>query len=304
MASIIFRCASGRPGSVKGWRVLGRQYATTSLSSTIKISSVPAPHAGNIAVVSFNRPRARNAISRQLLSELNGVVEGLHRESGLGSTRALILASESDEAFCAGADLKERLSMTPDDVAAFLKDLRHTFTRLSTLPIPTISAISSTAFGGGLEVALCTNFRVMASTAAVGLPETRLAIIPGAGGTYRLPALIGPTRARDLILTGRRVLGAEAYFIGLCDRLVQINEEQQKGPGVARGLVLEQAIEMANTICEGGPVAIRAAMQAVNGWTKGEKSENAAYEMVIPTQDRTEALKAFGEKRKPVFKGR
>lgn len=144
----------------------------------------------------------------------------------------------------------------------------------------------------------------MASTAAVGLPETRLAIIPGAGGTYRLPALIGPTRARDLILTGRRVLGAEAYFIGLCDRLVQINEEQQKGPGVARGLVLEQAIEMANTICEGGPVAIRAAMQAVNGWTKGEKSENAAYEMVIPTQDRTEALKAFGEKRKPVFKGR
>lgn len=189
-------------------------------------------------------------------------------------------------------------------VAAFLKNLRGTFTRLSTLPIPTISAISSTAFGGGLELALCTNFRVLASTATVGLPETRLAIIPGAGGTFRLPALIGPNRARDLVLTGRRVMGPEAYFLGLCDRLVEITEDERNGAGVARGKVLEQAVQLATDICEGGPVAIRAAMQAVNGWEQGEKSENAAYEMVIPTEDRTEALKAFGEKRKPVFKGR
>jgi methylglutaconyl-CoA hydratase len=186
---------------------------------------------------------------------------------------------------------------------AFLARLRGTFSRLSTLPIPTISAISSTAFGGGLELGLCTNFRVMSSTASVGLPETRLAIIPGAGGTYRLPALIGETRARDMILTGRRVGGAEAYFLGLADRLVQITEEQ-KGPGVARGLVLEQAVEMATTICEGGPVAIRAAAQALNTWRAGEQSENAAYEIILPTEDRMEALKAFGDKRKPVFKGK
>lgn len=188
---------------------------------------------------------------------------------------------------------------------AFLKNLRGTFARLSTLPIPTISAISSNAFGGGLELALCTNFRVMASTALVGLPETRLAIIPGAGGTYRLPALIGQSRARDLILTGRRVSGEEAYFIGLCDRIVQITEDEVKGgAGVAKGKVLEQAVEMATVICEGGPIAIRAAMQAVSGWEKGEQSENAAYDQVIPTDDRTEALRAFGEKRKPAFKGR
>jgi methylglutaconyl-CoA hydratase len=143
----------------------------------------------------------------------------------------------------------------------------------------------------------------MSSTASVGLPETRLAIIPGAGGTYRLPALIGETRARDLILTGRRVAGAEAYFLGLADRLVQINEDQ-KGPGVARGLVLEQAVDMATTICEGGPVAIRAAAQALNTWRAGEPSENAAYEIILPTEDRMEALKAFGDKRKPVFKGK
>lgn len=186
----------------------------------------------------------------------------------------------------------------------FLASLRSTFTRLSTLPIPTISAVSSIAFGGGLELALCTNFRVLASTASVGLPETRLAIIPGGGGTYRLPALVGEARARDMVLTGRRVSGEEAYFIGLADRIVQINEEELGGAGVARGKILEEAINMATTICEGGPVAIRAAMQAVNGWKSGEKSENQAYEMILPTQDRLEALKAFGEKRKPSFKGR
>ncbi len=106
--------------------------------------------------------------------------------------------------------------------AAFLLNLRKTFTCLSTLPIPTISAISSLALGGGLELALSTNMRVLASTAIVGLPETRLGIIPGAGGTHRLPALIGLGRARDLILTGRRVTAAEAYFLGIADRLVEI----------------------------------------------------------------------------------
>lgn len=187
----------------------------------------------------------------------------------------------------------------------FLSTLRETFARLASLPIPTISAVSSTAFGGGLELALCTNFRVMSSTAVVGLPETRLAIIPGAGGTYRLPALIGQSRARDLILTGRRVSGEEAYFIGLCDRIVQITEEEEKGgAGVARGKVFEQAVELAKTICEGGPIAIRAAMKAVERCALGQESENDAYDMVLPTEDRMEALRAFGEKRKPEFKGR
>jgi methylglutaconyl-CoA hydratase len=106
--------AAARHG-VAGRGLKAVRYSSGSLSSSIKISSVPAPHAGNIAVISLNRPRARNAISRQLLSELGGVVEGLHAEGGKGSTRALILASESDEAFCAGADLKERLTMTQDE---------------------------------------------------------------------------------------------------------------------------------------------------------------------------------------------
>jgi len=151
---------------------------------------------------------------------------------------------------------------------------------------------------------LTTHLRVFASCATVALPETRLAIIPGAGGTYRLPALIGLNRARDLILTGRRVSGAEAYFLGICNRLVEVPPEEVQVEGRARGLVLEEAVRLAREICEGGPIAIGAAMKAVDGCALGEKAENAAYEMVVRTEDRDEALKAFREKRKPVFKGR
>jgi methylglutaconyl-CoA hydratase len=154
-----------------------------------------------------------------------------------------------------------------------------------------------------MELALTTHMRVFASTATVALPETRLAIIPGAGGTYRLPALIGLSRARDLILTGRRVGAPEAYFLGLCDRLVEVKLEDAQQPGVARGKALEEAVKLARDICDGGPIAIKAALAAVEGCALGEKAENAAYEIVVKTKDRDEALVAFREKRKPVFKG-
>lgn len=299
----LLRQTSQQISSVRN-AVRGSSASYSSLQSTIKISNLPAPHAGIITVLSLNRPGVRNAISKQLLSELRQVLDNVKAEGGKGSTRALVLASESDAAFCAGADLKERVSMSREEVEAFLSEVRSTFTTLANLPIPTLSAISSTAFGGGLELALCTHFRVFSSTATVALPETRLAIIPGAGGTFRLPAIIGVNRARDMILTGRRVSGPEAYFLGLCDRLVEITEDEQQGAGVARGKVLEQAVALAREICEGGPIALRAAMQAVSGWQRGQESESEAYEMVIPTEDRREALQAFAEKRKPAFKGR
>lgn len=283
---------------------IARHASYSTAESPVKITSIPAPHSGSIKVISLNRPSARNAISRGLLSSLSDEVESVHAEGSTGPTRAVILASESDACFCAGADLKERLGFSQRETEQFLINLRSTFSRIAALPVPTISAISSTAFGGGLELALCTHLRVFASTAVVGLPETRLAIIPGAGGTYRLPAIIGQARARDLILTGRRVGGPEAYFLGMCDRLVEVTEEDLKTPGATRTKILDQAIRLARDVCEGGPVAIRAALEAVEGCAFGEKSENAAYEKVLMTEDRTEALKAFGEKRAPVFKGR
>jgi methylglutaconyl-CoA hydratase len=196
--------------------------------------------------------------------------------------------------------------------ASFLENLRGTFRELSSLPIPTICAVSSLALGGGLELALCTHLRVFASTAQVGLPETRLGIIPGAGGTYRLPGLIGLARARDLILTGRRVSAAEAYFLGIADRLVEVvpeaGQEGSDGEGKeelmrrAKEEVLKEAVRLAGEICEGGPVAVRSALQAV-GYAR-EEVENKMYERVVGTSDRDEALLAFREKRRPVFTGR
>lgn len=169
-----------------------------------------------------------------------------------------------------------------------------------------MSAISSVALGGGLELALSTHFRVLSSNATVGLPETRLGIIPGAGGTHRLPALIGLSRARDLILTGRRVAAPEAYFLGIADRLVEVVPEDERDGsdilGEARKAALSEAVRLAQEICEGGPIGVRAALQAV-AWAR-EEVENKMYERVVNTEDRHEALKAFQEKRKPVFTGR
>lgn len=146
---------------------------------------------------------------------------------------------------------------------------------------------------------------MLSSNAAVGLPETRLGILPGAGGTYRLPGLIGLGRARDLILTGRRVAAPEAYFLGIADRLVEVVPEDGKEDQLlptARKLALAEAVRLAQEISEGGPVAIRAALQAVE-WARPEK-EAEMYQRVVNTEDRNEALKAFQEKRKPIFKGR
>ena len=195
--------------------------------------------------------------------------------------------------------------------ANFLENLRGTFAEISSLPIPTISAVSSLALGGGLELALCTHLRVFASTAQVGLPETRLGIIPGAGGTYRLPGLIGLGRARDLVLTGRRVSASEAYFLGIADRLVEVVEKDEQGGKEggkeelmkrAKEEVLKEAVRLAGEICEGGPVAVRSALQAV-GHAR-EEVENKMYERVLGTSDRDEALLAFREKRRPLFTGR
>ncbi|KAK8243474.1 ClpP/crotonase-like domain-containing protein [Phyllosticta capitalensis] len=278
--------------------------SSTSSGPLVKLTSIPAPHCGSIRILSLNRPESRNAISKALLAELAHHVNQIANEGEKQSTRALIVASEVDTSFCAGADLKERATFTPEQTTEFLSSLRGTLSTLSRLPIPTISAVSSLAFGGGLELALSTHLRVFGSNAVVALPETRLGIIPGAGGTYRLPALVGLNRARDLVLTGRRVAGPEAYFLGLCDRLVQVLPEEMEQEGKPREKVLAEAVRLATEICEGAPVAIAAAMAAVEGCAGGEAVENQMYDLVVKTEDRNEALRAFREKRKPVFKGR
>lgn len=152
----------------------------------------------------------------------------------------------------------------------------------------------------------------------MGLPETRLGIIPGAGGTYRLSALVGVPQARKLVITGRRISGAEAYRLGMADHLVDMSmrsQDKECATGTEQSLVdrialadarqgvLDEAVKLAEEICEGGPIAVRAAIQAFqNG--PNEDTENALYDQVLKTEDRDEALRAFAEKRKPVFRGR
>ncbi|CCF42159.1 enoyl-CoA hydratase/isomerase [Colletotrichum higginsianum] len=293
-------------------------YSTSTASDSnqplITVTQLPAPGSGHIRILELNRPKARNALSKALLSQLRAEVDAVHAqydpESGAelpqkqifggaagkdvkGPTRALVLASAVETSFCAGADLKERRGFTQEETDEFLHNLRSTFTSLQNLPIPTISAISSLALGGGLELALSTHFRVLSSNAQIGLPETRLGIIPGAGGTHRLAPPLS------------------AYFLGIADRLVEIthDEAEKAGEGdkdkgvllAARRAVLSESVRLAGEICEGGPIAVRAALQAV-AWAR-EEVENKMYERVVATEDRNEALKAFQEKRKPVFKG-
>ncbi len=267
-------------------------YSTTTSGSPPFITATDrrAPHTGLIRILTLNHPPTRNALSRQLLHELRAQVSALTAPDS--AVRVLILASGLPTAFCAGADLKERATFDAAQTRAFLSDLRATFALLAALPRPSIAAVHGVALGGGLELALGATFRVMAADAAVGLPETRLAIIPGAGGTYRLRECVGSARALDLILTGRRVDGVEAARIGLCERLVQGGREE----------VLAEALALAESICEGGPLAIDAALEAVRAGRA--EVENEMYERVVRTEDRDRALLAFAEKRRPVFTGR
>jgi len=186
--------------------------------------------------------------------------------------------------------------MTREDVDTFLASLRGLLKTLETLPIPTISAISGFALGGGLELALATDIRIVAPSAQLALPETRLGIIPGAGGTYRLPRLVGQSKALDIVLSGRRVHAMEAVLIGLANMCVDIGTEEE-----GRERTLDAATEFAREICMGAPQAVRIAKSVVIA--EDEEAENRGYLEVVATKDRDEALKAFAEKRKPVFSG-
>jgi methylglutaconyl-CoA hydratase len=285
-----------------------RPYSTPASPSTMKIEDHDAPHTGKIRVLLMNQPVNRNALSRNFCKDLSDQIEEIKSQQSSqitkDSIRALVLASNLDNAFCAGADLKERKDMNPEEVKEFLTGVRNSFTDLEHLPIPTISAVSSYALGGGLELALCTTLRVFASTAVVGLPETRLAIFPGAGGTYRLPRVIGLDKARELILTGRRVSAVEALSLGICNRLIEVSESEAQKAGVARTKALEASLELARQICEGGPIGVQQALVAVNDWERGEEGMLGPYKVVTESDDRMEALRAFGEKRKANYKGR
>ncbi|KAH9492046.1 hypothetical protein Btru_029359 [Bulinus truncatus] len=250
-----------------------------------------------IAVVSMRRFRYKNAMGRNIIQKFIDAMQELKFQNNI---RVAVIRSEVRGVFCAGADLKERLQMTNQEVNLFVSKLRYTISELQNLPMPTIAAIDGAALGGGLEMALGCDLRVAASNAKIGLVETSLAIIPGAGGTQRLPRIISPALAKELIFTSRVLDGNQAKEYGVVNHCVE-----QNNAGDAAYL---RALQLAEEILPQGPIALRMAKAAINRGIEveieaGMRYEEAYYAQVVPTKDRIEGLVAFREKRRPKYEG-
>ena len=247
-----------------------------------------------ILTLTLNRPEVMNAFNFALLHALREQIETVRFRP---EVRVLIVTGAGQKAFCSGADLKERLSLSDVQVREFIMTIRNLFTSIEQLSKPVIAAVNGVALGGGTELALACDLRILARNATMGLTETRLAIIPGGGGTQRLPRLIGRGKAKELIFTGRRVDAQEALQIGLVNKICEPAD------------LLAECIKMAAMICETGPIAVEQAKYAINYGLEtdihtGLAIESNAYWITIPTEDRQEGLAAFREKRKPVYKGK
>lgn len=275
------------------WQFLtSRGLILESVSDSVKLQRLSDSDSG-IVELSLDRPSVKNAIGKDMLGGLQHSLETLSRDL---STKVMMINSSVPKVFCAGADLKERRAMSPVEAQSFVNTLRSTFTILEELSIPTIAVIEGAALGGGLEMALSCDLRICGEDAVMGLPETGLAIIPGAGGTQRLARLVGKSRAKELIYTGRKVSGTDALLMGLVNHCVPA------------GSAYSKALDIAREINEKGPVALRMAKQAINGGfdmdlASALRLEEECYEQVLNTKDRLEGLAAFAEKRKPLYTG-
>jgi len=246
---------------------------------------------GNVATIRLNRPDRHNALGSRTVDEL---AEALDAIEGSREARAVILTGAGEKAFCSGVDLKERAAMDADERWAHNRALNAFARRLARLQLPTIAALNGLAFGGGLEITLACDFRIAVEGATFSLPEVGIGIVPGAGGTQRLPRLIGPTRAKEMILTGRRIDAETALDMGLVSRVV------------APDLLAEEARKLAEEISANSPLAIAYAKAAVDLASEttseqGLRYETAAIRTTLASEDYAIGLAAFAEKRKPEF---
>lgn len=257
------------------------------------LATVRVDAEGNgLRVLTLDRPPV-NALGRQLVSDLETALAGLAAD---GAARCLIVRSAGDH-FCGGADLKERRGMSLEEVRAFVPRLAGVCNALAAIPYPTIAAVRGTAAGGGCEIALACDLRVLSEDARIGLRETALAILPGAGGTQRLPRIAGLAVAKRWIFTAHLFSAAKA------------REDRVADAVVAPDRLDEEARSIAASICANGPVAERLAKRAIDGGAdlpmdRALALEWECYQGVLGTEDREEALRAFAEKRAPVFRGR
>jgi enoyl-CoA hydratase len=249
-----------------------------------------------VAVVTLHRPERMNTLGGTMKPDLQAVFGDLARNDA--SVRAVVLTGSGDRAFCAGADIKERAGLQQSLPEYHLKQkaTHDLFRTIETFEKPVIAAINGVALGGGLELALCADIRIAASHAKLGLPEARIGALPAAGGTQRLPRLVGMGWAKQLMFTCDHIDARQALDIGL---VTQVTEPAD---------LMATALAMAARIAANAPLSLRFIKQAVDrgmqvGIEAGLEYERYAAAIVVSSQDRVEGMKSFVEKRKPVFKG-
>ncbi|WP_373499954.1 enoyl-CoA hydratase/isomerase family protein [Desulfococcus sp.] len=246
-----------------------------------------------IATLTFNRPKALNALNAALLDELSQAFDEVAENEDV---RVLILTGAGDKSFVAGADITELAIFGPLQAKAFAHKGQAVISKLQVLAIPVIAAVNGFALGGGNEMALACDFIYASENATFGLPEIKLGLIPGFGGTQRLPRLIGANRAKEMIFTGKLIPAAEALEIGMVNRVFTPDA------------LMEEALKTARLIAAKGKVSLRAAKQTVNcglnvDLATGLDIECEAFALCMASEDAKEGTTAFLEKRKASFKG-
>ncbi len=248
----------------------------------------------NIGVLTVNRPEKLNALSNELIGELEKFLDEVEKDEEL---RVLVITGAGEKAFVAGADIQELVDRDALIGRRVSRTRQGSFSRIENLPIPVIAAVNGYALGGGLELVLACNIRICSDRAQFGAPEVKLGIIPGDGGTQRLPRLVGLGRAMEMILTGDFIDAQEAYRIGLANQVVPHDE------------LMGKTMELAQKIAKRPPLAVRYAKEAVNRSQEGDTVSGYALEsylhaLTCTTEDKKEGVQAFLEKRKGTFKGK
>ncbi|MGE3955335.1 MAG: enoyl-CoA hydratase-related protein [Vicinamibacterales bacterium] len=248
---------------------------------------------GPVATITINRPKVLNALNAQTLDELGRTLVDLQSDPAV---RALIITGAGDRAFVAGADINELAQQSPVSGREMARGGQQVFDRIEQLGKPVVAAINGYALGGGCELAMACTLRIAADTARLGQPEINLGLLPGYAGTQRLPRLVGPGRALELLLTGTPITAAEAERIGLVNRVVPAAD------------LLTEARKLASALAGQAPIAVRYIMDAVQAGAQMPFADACLYEATLfglaaATDDMREGTRAFLDKRKPTFKG-